>query len=390
MAGDNGIPDSKEQVQAQKIVGDNGVKERVQALDDLVNSDLTAKRNEYFFRTPFLVDMLKPLMRDPRDEPMLCLQLNIVQFMVPGVLTVYGVCGCESLPLLLRNFVGVVYVAALVVLFFERFILMLHFSSHRAMFKNDVLSGILVWAFAPFFGVPSGVYKLHHVVMHHIENNHYLDTSSTEEFQRDAWSDFFRYWVRFVLLIHLELPYYCLRTKKYEHLTRLATGLLSQIFITFILAKHVSALGTLWVFGVPHLVAMSAMCFGNWSQHIFVDPQNASSNYALTYNCIDTPGNQTTFNDGYHIIHHQNARLHWTELPGYFHDNKETHQKNGAVTFRGIHFFDVGVLVMTKQLKKLARHYVHLGSKETAPTVEAIEERLRTMLLPVSANKKAA
>merc|ERR1711879_324864 len=128
----------------------------------------------------------------------------------------------------------------------------------------------------------------------------------------------------------------------------------------------------------------AAMSFGNWSQHIFVNPSDAQNNYALSYNCIDTPVNKTTFNDGYHIIHHVNARLHWSEMPKYFYDNKEKHIRGGALTFRGLHFFDVGFLVMTKQLRKLAEeHYVHLGDASSAPGIDAVEERLRAWLKPV-------
>mmetsp|Transcript_4617 Transcript_4617/g.16796 ORF Transcript_4617/g.16796 Transcript_4617/m.16796 type:complete len:84 (-) Transcript_4617:416-667(-) len=54
--------------------------------------------------------------------------------------------------------------------------------------------------------------------------------------------------------------------------------------------------------------------FGNWSQHIFVDPKKPDCNYHLTYNIINTPLNQKTFNDGYHLEHHVQSRRHWSEV----------------------------------------------------------------------------
>jgi len=220
--------------------------------------------------------------------------------------------------------------------------------------------------------------------MHHIENNHELDISSTENYQRDSWLNFFCYYVRFAFFIWGELPYYTIRTKRYEWTRKVCFGLALWVMTIWLLATYANFLATVWVFVVPHIVSMGAMSFGNWSQHIFVNPSDAQNNYALSYNCIDTPVNKTTFNDGYHIIHHVNARLHWSEMPKYFYDNKEKHLQGGALTFRGLHFFDVGFLVMTKQLRKLAEeHYVHLGDASSAPGVETVEERLRAWLKPV-------
>jgi len=374
-----------QQVRCSEVMAP-AVGEKAKSLDDIVNSDLTATRNEYHFRTPYLVDKLEPLLKDQRDVPMLCLMLNIVEALAVGVPLIYGLNLWQPpLPLLTRNVAGLAYVVTNVLLFQERFTLMLHFSSHRAIFHNEMLNGLLVWAFAPFFGVPCGLYKIHHVIMHHIENNHERDISSTEHYQRDSWMEFGRYWRRFAVFIYVELPLYAYRTGRYGWVAKMFSGLLIWFGGIYFLASYVSALATMWVFVVPHVVAMTAMAFGNWSQHIFVNPEDAQSNYGLTYNCIDTKVNQTTFNDGYHVIHHVNARLHWTEIPDYFYQTKEKHIAGGALTFRDIHFFDVGILVMTKQLNKLAKHYVHLGPKESAPSLEQVEEKLRKWLVPVPA-----
>jgi hypothetical protein len=54
------------------------------------------------------------------------------------------------------------------------------------------------------------------------------------------------------------------------------------------------------------------------SQHVFVDPDSPADDYKLTYNCLACPDNARTFNDGYHVLHHANSRLHWSELPAAF------------------------------------------------------------------------
>jgi len=359
---------------------------KVQCLDDFVNSDLTAVRNEYLFSLPFLKPYISKMLRDERDFPLVWLQLNIVMMLLPAAMVVFWVhLNVESSLYCILS--GLAYFV-LQVVFEERFILMLHFSSHRNIYENPRIHDVMVWLLPPFFGLPPGaIYHLHHVIMHHIENNHGMDISSTEMYQRDNLLHFLQYWIRFAVFIVVEVPTYALKTKRYKYCAQSMFGIAAWAVTIYFLKTSVSPGAAFWVFIWPYMFTLTAMAFGNWSQHIFVDPDRPLSNYTLTYNCMDTPGNQTTFNDGYHIVHHVNARLHWTEMPKYFHDNIQKHIDGGALTFRGCHFMDVGILTMTGNLHKLAQKYVHLGKKEDTPTLDQVVEILRSRLLPVPASK---
>merc|ERR1719235_278129 len=293
---------------------------------------------------------------------------------------------------------GLVYVIGNTLLFEERFILLLHYYSHRPIFKrsknnqNTFLNNYVNWVLTPFYGIPAGVYKLHHVIMHHQENNHEWDISSTETYQRDNFLHFLWYYFKFAALIYVELPLYCYKSKRYDQMQTALTGVSVWAGSIYLMANFVNFWATFWVFIVPVFVAFLAMSFGNFSQHIFVDPTRPESNYALTYNCIDSFVNQRTFNDGYHVIHHYNVRMHWSEMVEHFHSEEaqKRHLEEGALTFRDIHFFDVGIYVMTGQLEKLAaNHYVHLGSKETAPTVDEVVKKMKGWLKPMP-NVKAS
>lgn len=56
------------------------------------------------------------------------------------------------------------------------------------------LNTIAPYLLTPLYGVPSGAYRLHHVVMHHIEDNTAgWDLSATEAYQRDSLPAFIRY-----------------------------------------------------------------------------------------------------------------------------------------------------------------------------------------------------
>lgn len=61
---------------------------------------------------------------------------------------------------------------------------------------------------------------------------------------------------------------------------------------------------------------------------MFVDPQAPGSPYRSTYNCLACPDNARTYNDGYHIIHHLNSRLHWSQLPQQFAATLAEHDEN--------------------------------------------------------------
>ncbi|GBG60617.1 hypothetical protein CBR_g8638 [Chara braunii] len=44
--------------------------------------------------------------------------------------------------------------------------------------------------------------------------------------------------------------------------------------------------------------------------------------------------NVKTFNDGYHILHHANSKLHWTELPKRFMETLDKHAEADALIFQ--------------------------------------------------------
>jgi fatty acid desaturase len=259
----------------------------------------------------------------------------------------------------------------------------MHFYSHRAVFKNAWLNSCVLTVLSPFFGVPCGLYYLHHVVMHHVEDNHAgRDLSSTEPYQRDSLLHFGLYWLRFVALVWFELPAYALRTRRY--------GL--AFFSAWCTCAGAALVGTLlqadaywhgavWLFVMPTLLNSLLLMLGNWSQHIFIDPDAPRSDYHLTYNVINSACNQRTFNDGYHTEHHLNSRKHWSELPSSFMSNLQRYAEEDAIVFKDTDFISIGCLVFRQRYDLLARHYVQL--RHPPRSVQEIEAKLRACLRPV-------
>lgn len=94
------------------------------------NADLTANRNEFYFRIPgWLEARLLPLLQDQRDLPILYLFFNVSVTVLPAGLSLFA---CPAWAKVL----GPLYLACSYALFLERYLLALHYSQHRRLFKR--------------------------------------------------------------------------------------------------------------------------------------------------------------------------------------------------------------------------------------------------------------
>ena len=132
-------------------------------------SDATAQRRDFLFRPPSsLASAFHSLLADPRDAPLLYLLLNVVTTTVPAALIIHRLAPAMSAPY--AHLLGAVYLAGNYGAFLQRFLLALHYSAHRPLFRPGVsgLNTVMPYLVAPLFGVPPGMYSLHHCVLHHV------------------------------------------------------------------------------------------------------------------------------------------------------------------------------------------------------------------------------
>lgn len=237
---------------------------------------------------------------------------------------------------------------------------------------------------APFLGVPSGMYRLHHCVMHHTGNNKRSnDASSTEPYLRYNPLHFLIYWARHAILGPVEVPLVAAKKKRWG---LLAACLFTETAYVAAIAglRSIAPAATLWVFIVPYIVSSLALMFGNWSQHVFIDPTRPRANHGLTYNCVGCSDNRKSFNDGYHIVHHNNSQVHWADLPSKFVATLEEHGREDALVFVGIGFFDVGAAVMGQKWGYLVRHLAKYTKKFAAMSDEQLAQELQRRLKPIA------
>lgn len=260
--------------------------------------------------------------------------------------------------------------------FLGPYTLMLHNISHRPLFKPQYrwLNAYIGWLLGPYFGQTPNTYHVHHVGMHHPENNLADDLSCTMSYQRDSFVAFLRYLIRFYTLGAFELSSYLWRRKRFKLLRRMIFGELGYLLLVAML-WWIDWQATLVLFVVPVVFSRFAMMAGNWGQHAFIDASDPANNYRNSITCINSSYNRRCFNDGYHIGHHLNQHRHWTEMPADFLQNRETYLREGAIVFEKIDFFIVWGLLMLKRYDWLAKFYVPLDDREPSP--EAIEALLR-------------
>ncbi|MCO6467139.1 MAG: fatty acid desaturase [Bradyrhizobiaceae bacterium] len=317
---------------------------------------------------------LVSLLNDKRDLPVLKMQLFTFIVMMCSVVMVF---------VHFTWWTALIHIVLFIALMGPHTIT-LHLMSHRRYFKQKYawLEYPLLHALGIAFGHTPRSYFSHHIGMHHVEGGLEPDASCTHRFQRDSVVDFSKYLGRFLVFGILDLRRY-LKSKKMDKLQRqLVTGDRIWLLVVAVLAI-VNWKATLVVCVFTMLYTRSIMMAGNWGQHSMVDAEAPDNVYRNTITCVNAFYNSYCYNDGYHISHHMQPTMHWTEHPKSFLKNQATYAREGAIVLSGIDFFGVWFFLMCKRYKKLASHYVSLDGVERTEgqIIELLKQRTRPIPL---------
>ena len=260
------------------------------------------------------------------------------------------------------------------------FILMLHLTSHRPLFKKEYgsLNNFIPWVIGPFFGETPESYFAHHLGMHHAEENMPSDLSSTMKYQRDSFAGFMHYYYEFMVKGIYDLAAYLKKKNRAKIRKSFLIGEFS-FWIVAIALMFFNWKASVFVFVIPVFVVRFLMLAGNWGQHAFILKDTPRNSYTNSINCINVRYNHTCFNDGYHIVHHLKPAMHWLELPGEFLKNTDKYVSENSIIFHGIDFFMVWFYLMTKNYNALVKKMVivnpNITTKEQA--IALLKERTR-------------
>jgi len=310
------------------------------------------------------------IIHDPRDLPFVWLIAAVSATIVPAAV----------LLMIEPNFswwAASAYLLVVISVCDAPFLAMYHYIAHRPLFTRRAafLKQYVNWILGPLCGVPPNGYYVHHILMHHVENNRAADLSSTMRYQRDSFCDFLRYFLNVLSGAYYHLPVSLLRRKRYRLARHVFVGALSYLAWIAALACF-NWRAALAVYLIPWAVAMFGFCCTTWGAHAFIDPAAPDNIYGGAVICLNTLYNRVAFNDGYHIVHHVKPNLHWTELPEEFLANRAIYAREGAIIFQKLDYQGIVFLLMTKRYDVLARHCIHLGRRRTEQeTVAILRER---------------
>jgi hypothetical protein len=101
-----------------------------EAVRRAVARDQAAARREFLLAPPpWLARRLLPLLADPRDAPILFLFINVATMVLPAAAALFRWAPTS-------HAWGAAYLAATYALFLQRFMLALHYSEHRKLFRK--------------------------------------------------------------------------------------------------------------------------------------------------------------------------------------------------------------------------------------------------------------
>ena len=292
---------------------------------------------------------------DERDLPFIHLCLKITLLVVPTavILSIFKDIHWIFYALFLGINLGV---------FLGPFVLMLHNTSHRKLFKKEYsfFNNFIPWFLGLFYGQTPETYFYHHIGMHHSENNMENDLSSTMKYRRDSLRGFLHYLFTFYFFGIFQLSYYFKKKNQLKFLYRVVRGEGLFICLTIALSFY-NFKAALFILILPFIFIRFAMMAGNWAQHAFIDHDEPDNLYKSSITCINTTYNKKCFNDGYHIGHHLKPSMHWTDMPGNFLQNLDKYRKNDVIIFEGLDYFQIWFLLMIKNYKFLAKRFVSVS-----------------------------
>jgi fatty acid desaturase len=261
-----------------------------------------------------------------------------------------------------RSWWAVLLVYAAIVAQGETIGLFMHMQSHRRLWHKRLrlLDVAPTWLVSPWIGEPPFLFATEHVLNHHAHDNGPADLSCTMHYQRDSWRDLGRYLASFLAgragVAGLSRIVWARARRPWSwrfHLGQLLfwTLLLAMLWIDWIAAVLLVA--------VPYIFVQAANRANNWTEHAFINPECPHDPLGNAYTIVASRFNSAdSYNEGYHATHHRHPGLPNHLWPQSFQDEIEAYRAADHLVFQGTGSNDIFFMLMMKDYRALASHYV--------------------------------
>ncbi len=184
-----------------------------------------------------------------------------------------------------------------------------HHHQHLFTFRNTLLNRALELAYALHTGVTTHLWRLHHVLGHHLN---FLDQKKDESsWQRKNGSTMgvIEYTLN-VALTAYPRGYKVSKKHPKQQKPFIVYSLLTLTFV--ILLVWYKSVPALLLFVLPMITSLLFTAYVTYEHHSGLDTQNE---FEASNNNLNPLYNLLTGNLGYHTAHHHKQGVHWSKLP---------------------------------------------------------------------------
>ena len=225
----------------------------------------------------------------------------------------------------------------------------------RNAFADHLVAGIS----GIFYGTIPNHYATAHNKIHHRWHNDTGDVHTNMDFDRSQFGSFVLYLPRFVGYWTGITPLILFWSRgEYQFFNGLLVGMVYYYGAGFYVWYKVG-FGFYWAYMLhPFLEMASVLCLVAYMWHMFSDEANPANQYVNSITILR--GTYNVWNEDYHVVHHHEPFVHWSDAPASFENYLERYVECRATVFGDCEQGKIIAWIFGCKWDDLADHFVDL------------------------------